>query len=215
MGAVTGALLKKFQAKLVWCPSHIGIPGNEIADDLAQAATSEDPIDDTQALLVNRRIKVSELPSAAYRDIRWWRKRISKAKKEVWQTRWNEIDTSLKKWKPTIGTWKSKLSSNIQAERTLARLRLNRHHSQNIPGKDKRSCRCGERTLTYNHAISHCPLWLTQRNILIQAMQKTLEDPSITAANLMTKTLEQQKNPMQEWKTTEHLHSFLSNTIGA
>ena len=155
LGAITGSLLKKHRAKLAWCPSHVGIPGNEIADSLAKEATRSDPADDSQILLHNRGIDVGCLPTTAYRDLRWWRKRISNAKRSVWQTRWNSVKTSLKDWKPEVGPWKSQLSSKVQAEKLLARIRLNRHHSQDIPGKKRTPCRCGARILAFINMLSH------------------------------------------------------------
>ena len=155
------------------------------------------------------------LPTTAYRDLRWWRKRISNAKRSVWQTRWNSVKTSLKDWKPEVGPWKSQLSSKVQAEKLLARIRLNRHHSQDIPGKKRTPCRCGARILTFKHAISHCPLWTTQRQTLIHNARRALEDPHITAEHLQRRLLEQQKKPLQEWKINEHLYNFITNTIGA
>jgi len=215
LGAVTGALFKKNNIGLLWCPSHVGILGNEIADELALAATRPNPKDDSQKLLSHRGINVNTLPHNAYRDLRWWRKRIQQAKNQAWQSRWNTQDASLKAWKPLIGPWKSKLSSTVPAERLLARLRLNRHHTQEIPGKSAVECRCGISTLSYEHTTSTCSLWSDQRSTLLEETRRTLEDPNITPTDLPQCLLKQHRNAFQEWKTSMSLYSFMSSTVGA
>ena len=214
IGARTGSLLRKNKAKALWCPSHVGIPGNEIADQLAYQA-STDKADDSAKLLQDRGIPISSLPANAYRDTRWWKKKCSAALTLKWNKTWNDMKTSLHKWKPTIGPWKSKLTSRLKADLLLAKLRLNRHPLQGTPGQQRPACRCGAHTLSYTHTISQCPLWTQQRNALLDDTRRALENPDISMQTLPDTLLQSHKKAFHEWKLADLLCEFLSNTAGA
>jgi kelch-like protein 2/3 len=214
IGARTGSLLRKNKAKALWCPSHVGIPGNEIADQLAYQA-STDKADDSAKLLQDRGIPISSLPANAYRDTRWWKKKCSAALTLKWNKTWNDMKTSLHKWKPTIGPWKSKLTSRLKADLLLAKLRLNRHPLQGTPGQQRPACRCGAHTLSYTHTINQCPLWTQQRNALLDDTRRALENPDISMQTLPDTLLQSHKKAFHEWKLADLLCEFLSNTAGA
>ena len=74
------------EVKLLWVPSHVGVKGNERADEAAKAVTRSSNI---------RRFKVDR------RDIKPY---INRLLLDAWQSRWhNEPDCALKRLRPSIG----------------------------------------------------------------------------------------------------------------
>lgn len=158
MGAVTGARLRATNTRLLWCPSHVGIPGNEIADDLANSAAKDEREPDHKTQSVR-----NKLPLQGYFDRRWWIKRIKRGVQETWQSSWDSQKSSLKSWKKSVSKWKSQLSGKLAAERLLAQLRLNRHPMlQPLPGKQQPQCGCNRAKLTATHFVNGCSLWTRQ-----------------------------------------------------
>ena len=210
MGAVTGARLRASNTRLLWCPSHVGIPGNEIADDLAHSAATEEREPDQPTKEVR-----NKLPLQGYFDRRWWSKRIKKGVQDTWQRTWDSKDSSLKQWKKSTSMWRSQLSGKPAAERLLAQLRLNRHSMlQPLPGKQQPQCRCNKAKLTTTHFVNECTLWTRQRSTLLSEVRATLQNPELAATSLWNTLLREHANAFTEWKMSDALWHYYSTTLG-
>ena len=127
---------------LMWCPSHVGIPGNERADSLAKEALSS--------------AKFAELPVPAS-DLK---PIITGFVKNEWQQLWdNQSHNKLRAIMPTIGAWPKCQRSNRREEIVLARLRIG-HTSLThnyLPRGDLQpvcyACAC---PLTVQHILVDC-----------------------------------------------------------
>jgi exonuclease III/ribonuclease HI len=94
----------------IWCPSHVGILGNEVADRLAK-----------QALVMP--VTKLPLPHTDYKSP------IRSYVKSLWQNEWDEeTDNKLHTIQPVISEWKQGPQIDRRGEIVLARARIGHSH---------------------------------------------------------------------------------------
>ncbi|ELT96755.1 hypothetical protein CAPTEDRAFT_23017, partial [Capitella teleta] len=94
----------------IWCPSHVGILGNEVADRLAK-----------QALVMP--VTKLPLPHTDYKSP------IRSYVKSLWQNEWDEeTDNKLHSIQPVISEWKQGPQIDRRGEIVLARARIGHSH---------------------------------------------------------------------------------------
>ena len=149
---------------LEWIPSHVGIKGNEMADDKAKKALDRNTY---------RKVKYS------YEDIKSMIKQdISKQ----WQEEWNEFDSYLHRIKPNLEDCKSSYSRNRREEVVISRLRMGctlldvKHHFEKIPPPQCDTCRV---RLTVKHIIMYCPKYVNKRNDISKHIRENNLDYSL------------------------------------
>lgn len=122
-----------FRIKLYWTKAHIGVSGNERADELAKGACHKDYID--------------YYFDPTKSDIK---KRLNKLYLSCWQERWNTSG---------IGIWFQKLVSyNLFFDFYLNQV-VTKPVFQNLRfGKDE-NCLCNANIGTLEHIINECSLW--------------------------------------------------------
>ena len=137
---------------LEWIPSHVGIKGNEIADQNAKEA-------------LNRNSCINIL--YCYED---YKTIIKKEMMKQWQEEWDEFDTYLHDIKPKIGNWDSSYQKVRKEEIVISRLRLgcvlidSKHL---FDRSDPPICNQCHVRLTSRHAILYCPKYTNVRNRLL------------------------------------------------
>ncbi|CAI6362392.1 unnamed protein product [Macrosiphum euphorbiae] len=142
--------------EFIWVPSHIGIPGNDKADKLANEA-----ITSTSSTLI------STLP---YQDIK---RIINLHTINTWQISWDEIPISnkLKCIKKKITKWQTQPNISRRSEIINTRTRIghtNLTHIHIIKNEEQPLCsRCNE-PLSIKHIVLDCPLYFNARTILNQ-----------------------------------------------
>ena len=127
--------------KLCWVPSHVGICGNEQADECAAKAR-------------HKEIKNVSIP---YKDVI---KSVRHKLRNKWQSRWElEAKNKLHLVKPTIEEWKSCSHQERFIEVILCRLRIGHTHLTHnflLAKEGKPMCeRCGGE-LSVNHILLSC-----------------------------------------------------------
>ena len=138
--------------QICWIPAHVGIPGNEKADEAAKSA-------------VNSPLFSAKLPVKDYICM------LKQIIQTAWQNEWdNESNNNkLKQIKPFISSWASSNQSDRKAEVLLTRLRighsrLTHDYLMSTPHGDVPRCRCNS-TLTIKHLLIECRLFNQQRYI--------------------------------------------------
>ena len=138
------------QVQFCWVPSHVGVRGNEIADEKAKAAVH------------NRNISNKTLPYTDYYPA------IDLKLRNHWQNEWrNENRNKLLQIKSTVAKWSSSVNKNRQWEVVLTRLRVGHTrltHGYLMEGKPAPLCNHCNIQLTVQHILINCPLYTQQRN---------------------------------------------------
>ena len=133
-----------------WIPSHIGISGNERADELAKVATEIEP---------SLSFKVPSLD---------FRSSINKFVIETWQSRWDgEIENKLRKIEDKVGKHPGISKKRRRDEIVLARLRIGHSHlthSYLLKGEDPPRCVICNCTITIKHILLDCPDFAQSRS---------------------------------------------------
>lgn len=146
-------ILDGFEIKIVWIPSHQGIPGNDMADRKAKKSLQYEHV-----------TKVKVHYSEYYKHIK---RCLDKHVGRKWQGL-NTL-TNLKKIKAQTGEWSSSYRINRREEKIVARLRLGHTrltHSYIIDRDAPPICdECDER-LTVEHILIICPKFQVQRRKL-------------------------------------------------
>lgn len=138
---INSALVRGHDIKFCWIPSHIGILGNEKADQLATSTK-------------NLAVTSTGLP---YQDMK---PLIKKALLQMWQSEWDqESENKLHVVKPGLGLWESASHENRFIEVLHCRLRIGHSfvtHGHLLCGGDAPVCEhCGE-SLTVLHILWLC-----------------------------------------------------------
>ena len=128
------------EVKLLWVPSHVGIEGNERADDAAKIASRSPNIRPLK-------VGVGDLKPA-----------INRLVLDEWQSRWEgEPDCALKSIRPRIDRWESSSRRNRAEEVALTRLRIGHcyaTHSYHLTNTDAPKCMHCNTQLTVKHVLS-------------------------------------------------------------
>ncbi|ESO09245.1 hypothetical protein HELRODRAFT_168207 [Helobdella robusta] len=125
---------------LMWIPSHIGIHGNEEADQLASQAHA---------------IPISNVP-IPYSDLRTWAKKIMN---EKWQLEWNKINNYLKLSMPSVYKKKNPDESkglNRKLRTIINRLKIGHSkytHSWIINKTNPPACNFCDEKLSVQHLV--------------------------------------------------------------
>ena len=138
---INRCLVRGHDIKFCWIPSHVGIAGNEKADQLATS---------TKNLMVTS----TGLP---YQDVK---PLVRKALLQTWQSEWDlESANKLHVVKPVLGLWESSSHRNRFHEVLHCRLRIGHSfltHGHLLCGEDTPDCEhCGE-SLTVLHVLWLC-----------------------------------------------------------
>ncbi|KAL1446269.1 hypothetical protein WDU94_005607 [Cyamophila willieti] len=134
----------------MWCPSHIGIKGNEAVD---QAAS-------------NPSLTLNPIKACSDQD---FKPLIAKIIKTRWQNSWNSIPSTnkLKQTKPLVDPWDSSNRNTRVEEVVLTRVRIGHTrltHSYLFTRSPQPTCNCGE-SLTVKHILT-CPTHAQLRTTL-------------------------------------------------
>ena len=151
------------EVKLLWVPSHVGVEGNERADEAAKVASRSSNI---------RRLKV---------EANDMKPQINRLVLEEWQGRWHsEPECALKRLRPGIEKWESSIRQNRIEEIALTRLRIGHcyaTHSHLLTGSDPPICTHCNAPLSVRHVLSPtdcCPHLRTIRRRFL--MDASLDD---------------------------------------
>ena len=144
--------LKDKSIKFCWCPSHVGIVGNEMADKEATIASYS-----------NMPASNSHVP---YRD---WYPIIRAAIKQLWESEWSQIEyNKLRQIKHSVDTWKTSISdrknSIITARLRIGHTRLT--HQYLLEGRGQPYCEDCLVPLTVKHFLAECPSHSDTRELL-------------------------------------------------
>jgi ribonuclease HI len=180
----------KCSVNIHWCPSHKGIAGNEIADQLAKTGLKAKP------------------SSEAYVSLSYLRRTAREAYKALWKANWSKEETGRGKayseiCGPTLrfsfkrektGFTKADQSAYIQLKTGVGFLNS---YLQKIGKKPTGGCICGADSQTTRHLILYCSIYNDQR----KKLQKALGTPILQLRSLFCTK-----------KGKEALREFLSNT---
>ena len=154
---------QKKQIELCWIPSHIGIPGNQRADEKAKLAASREP----------------QLIPLFYRDLY---PTIAKAIKDSRDATWQQSPQKLRMIKDRCEYWPPHPNLTRREEVVMNRLRIGHSflthsylmNSERVEGPP--TCpNCEDVLLTIEHIIVDCPALETQRRIFGSNHQTTMK----------------------------------------
>ena len=137
---------------LCWIPSHVGIPGNEAADEAARAAID---LEDVQPM---------------YQPHNDSRQSIREHIMSKWQNQWDQVDNDLHQALPTLPY---KFSAHLprREERVMARIHIGHTrltHSYRLDRVGRPQCRTCQADLTIQHMLVECREFDYLRTTLIE-----------------------------------------------
>ena len=141
-------LSKGKNISFLWIPSHVGIEGNEMADELAKTSLS------------NKNINSLKIPYSDHKQI------IARHFKEKWQACWEKETTNkLHYIKPKLGP-RASLGLNRRDGVKYTRLRLGHSHLTHsflLKGEPPPLCVGCDKCLTIKHILTECVEFNDQR----------------------------------------------------
>ena len=147
---------------LCWIPAHVGVAGNELADQAAKDASMQQP-------------EEVELPAGDYYPV------INEAISTKWQREWDTVDNTnkLKNIKKKVKAWETSNNMNRKIEVILTRLRTghtNMTHSflMSRPQEERPECQTCRMPLTVKHIFEVCTTTIQERRNIFQ--NRRLED---------------------------------------
>ena len=151
-----------------WVPSHVGIRGNEFADDNARSALDGRP-------------ENMALPFSDYRPI------VKEHVRLQWANFWSQqVDNKLYAVQPTLGCWRHSGREKRREELILSRIRIGHTyltHRYLLVGEDPPECISCQARLTVRHILVHCAEYthIRDRYFDVQTLQELLDniDPNI------------------------------------
>ena len=170
--------LKGHKVEFCWCPSHVGINGNEAADSLAKCAAQED----------RQRIE-----KTYHKDFKKLFKEKIIAK---WQLEWtNHINNMaehdvLEQIKPNISSWNSAFLPSRFEEVLLCRLRLGHTrltHGYLMAQSPRSLCDRCDVPITIPHLLINCPKFSLPRKVFGNNpnLNTILHEESINFKNIL------------------------------
>jgi ribonuclease HI len=143
----------EFTVKIIWIPAHLGIEGNDMADELAKQATEESECYGLP--LIQDVINLAE-------------NRLN----EEWQQWWTDINTTsgqivkTRSIKNTVNKWRVTTFKDRETSYKITRIRLGHtrfSHDHVFTRDERRLCCCGE-VLTVDHVLRLCILFEDARD---------------------------------------------------
>lgn len=148
---------EEFSIRFCWVPSHVGIPGNEKADEYA-------------SLAVHKALTKIKIP------LKDSQRTIRRALLGKWQQQWDSCtNNKLHLVKPLLGEWKTCRHQERFVEVILCRLRIGHTHLTHnfLLTKEKQPiCEKCEQPLTLIHILITCPDVETQRQKYFSKLYK-------------------------------------------
>lgn len=152
------------EIQFCWCPSHVGIIGNEAADRGATEASNS-----------NAPVNTVQLP---HKD---WYPIIKQKMKNKWQEQWTNLEgNKLRKIKSSINPWITSNHKERKISIIITRLRIGHTkltHQYLMENRPQPYCEDCIVPLTVIHALAECPSYLEERTRLFpQTRGKTPQD---------------------------------------
>ena len=144
-------------------PSHVGIRGNELADNVAKAALNDRP----QNMV---------LPYSDHRPI------ISTYLRKQWFDFWSlQVHNKLHSVQPTLGSCLWVCREKRREELVLCRIRIGHTyltHRYLLVGDDQPECVSCQEPLTVSHILVHCAEYTHVRQLYfeVQSLQELLDE---------------------------------------
>ena len=139
---------RRKSVSICWIPSHVGIPGNETADQEANIAAR------------GAAVSVNELPHKDYYPT------VRKQIMDRWQVQWpNTQRNKLRNIKDTIGVWRSASNKNRKWEVALTRLGIGHTratHGYLMERGHLPFCEDCVVPLTVNPVLIECPCFIVR-----------------------------------------------------
>ena len=136
------------EVQFCWVPAHVGIQGNELADQEARN------------VILEKDVEFHHIPSS---DMKWC---IRSHIRNKWQACWSSpLLANNKKYKEvrdSVKHWPSSFNSNRKVEVVLSRLRIGHTyltHQYLLEGGNVPVCARCDMTLSVEHILVHCPLY--------------------------------------------------------
>ena len=146
--------LRGWNIVTIWTPSHCGISGNELADQLAKNGT----------------VKEVEQCTGAYTSIAWMKREAKRKFLTAWQNALGGPKRSMS-YPEAWSTWSFHKASAIFRV-YCGRTQIDPRH-----GEEQQNCRCSAVEISSKHLIGSCPLLDGPRN---QLRARQLTPPELT-----------------------------------